>query len=85
MTNQTWTDTTFDPAGVDAVEIAGCIDLGDAIERVDSGDGATLFSVYVHRTGQGAECVADRNTAEEARAYGERLAGRLGVPVVDLL
>jgi len=44
-----WDAEEIDWAGEDALEIAGCADLGDAVERVEDADEADLFSVYVHR------------------------------------
>lgn len=73
-----WDAEEIDWAGVDALEIAGCADLGDAVERVEDADEADLFSVYVHRPGEGAECIADRDTLEAAVALAERLAADRG-------
>lgn len=75
----------------DAIELAGCVDLGDAVERCDGG-GADLWSVYFHFPAppgpdpdalRGVLCIADRDTIKEARAYGQELAARFALPVHD--
>ncbi|QZP06770.1 hypothetical protein [Caenibius sp. WL] len=87
-----WTETDGEIATLaltaDALEIAGCRDLGDFTERCD-GERADMFSVYFHFTPispndlQGAVCIADRDTLDEARALARELAERHELPVHD--
>ncbi|MES2903305.1 MAG: hypothetical protein V4696_03890 [Pseudomonadota bacterium] len=97
MTNKTDWTSPFIIAGLataDALEIAGCVDLGDCVERVaemgersgervDDQPGATFWSVYIWREGQGADCIADRSTAEEARAFAAKIAAERKLPIHD--
>ncbi|KPL67385.1 hypothetical protein SZ64_04260 [Erythrobacter sp. SG61-1L] len=73
----------------DAIEVAGCRDLGDGVERCD-GEPGDMWSVYFHFTPEwandpnelrGAMCIADRNTLKEAESYAAQLAARFTLPV----
>lgn len=92
-----WTDTPGEIARLgalaDAVELSGCADLGDAVERCDGAAGADLWSVYYHFPAppddappdalRGALCIADRDTPADARAFADELAKRFNIPVHD--
>lgn len=90
-----WTEETADIAALgataDAIEVAGCRDLGDSIERCD-GESADLFSVYFHFSPEwsadpnelrGALCIADRDQVDEARAFASELAQRFDLAIHD--
>lgn len=64
---------------VDAIEIAGCSDDGSDVERVEFG--GDFWSVYLHDPQSGADCIADRNTPQEAIDYASALGFGLRVPV----
>lgn len=88
-----WTETADEIASLgpkaDALELAGCRDLGDAVERCDD-EAANFYSVYFHFPHHwendpnglaGAICIADRDTLEDAKAYADELASRYGLKV----
>lgn len=57
----------------DAVEIAGCIETLEYIERVDDDREPQFWSVYLHLKEGGCECVADVNTQKQAQELAEVL------------
>lgn len=65
----------------DAIELAAIIEEDDAAERTRDWHNADYFSVYAHIAGQGADCIADRPTAQEARALAELWSAEYGLPV----
>lgn len=90
-----WTDNAAEIEALakqaDAIEVAGCADYGDVIERCD-GEPADFYSVYFHFTPkwdndpnglQGAMCIADRDTVGEARALAVVLGAQYLLPVND--
>lgn len=98
MTDYTWIDPELDLAGVDAIEVSGVIETeeradhpgsctalryGNPGERCDDDPQATFWSCYTHRDGEGATCVSDHNTVEEAQAFAKELALRAGCGVND--
>lgn len=77
-----WTDQHIDWQGIDALELSAVTDLGDAMEQVTSRGGRIdLYSVYIHREGQGAECIADRPTYQQALGLANSLGAARGLPV----
>lgn len=83
MRDYTWTasDLPALSARADAVEVAGVADLGETFERTECSTDAALWSVYLHMPDQGAQCVADRNTRQEALSVARSIAERLSVPL----
>lgn len=90
-----WTETAAEIAklavGADAIELAGCRDVGDFVERCDN-EQADFFSVYFHFSPEwendpnqmrGAMIIADRDTLAEARAFADEQAARWSLPVND--
>lgn len=91
-----WTDDAAEIAELgakaDAIEVAGCRDLGDGAERCDGEPGADMWSVYFHFSPEwsndpnellGALCIADRDSVQEARDFAAGLAALWGIPVHD--
>lgn len=71
---------TLDRADYDNVEVAPCAYLEDGVtvERIDDPSiKPDFWSVYLHCTWGGVECVADFATEAEADAYAETLKGWL--------
>lgn len=71
----------------DQIEIEPCCDVAGVIERCDVSE-SDLYSVYFHYAPQpdptafqGVECVADRDTLEEANSFARTLAAQFGLPV----
>lgn len=71
-------DTDLD--GVDAIEVAGCIDRDGNVE-VTSGEKAKYFSVYTRTLDVGVECICDFNTKAQAVEFARALAARTGISV----
>lgn len=79
-----WTDDACEIDALlplaDAIEIAGCIDDGTNVERINDATMANFFAVYLHftpdwdRDPTGAICIADRDTLAEARQFAGSLA-----------
>lgn len=98
MRSYKWTDTDAEIArlagyGPDGLELAGCREVGDGVERCDD-EQADFYSAYFHFTPQpeadqsahrGAFCIADRDTLDEARAFAEEQAARWSLPVNDFV
>ena len=93
-----WTDQRIDWKGVDCIEVAGCIDLGDSIERAmgqadgereDGHPSPDFYSVYIHKPHDwpgwegGVQCIADRNTHREAIGLARTFGRLYSVPVSD--
>lgn len=88
MNDYVWTHklTPENTAGIDLIEVDRCVDFGTFIERDhhEADEGLPRFySVYLHRPGEGADCVADRPTVEEARDYAATLSQAFEVPIHD--
>lgn len=75
----------------DSIEIAACVNVGDDIERTTDGP-ADFYSVYLQSDpkwhddpsgNEGAFCIADRDTLDEARAFAAELAARWSLPIND--
>lgn len=88
-----WTEQEIDWKGVASLEVAACREGTEEdgrgyVERIldhhPEGDTPALFSVYVYRTGKGAECIADRDTYRQARGLADSLANVRQVPIHDL-
>lgn len=88
-----WTEDAAEIASLapmaDAIEVAGCVDAGDCVERCD-GEESDMFSVYLHFTPEwpsdpnglaGALCIADRNTLAEALAFAAELSAAYGLAI----
>ena len=70
-------ETVEAPEHADGLEIAGCVDVGGGcMERVDAEDDASIFSVYWHIVGIGADCFADFLTLNEARIFADIIQSR---------
>lgn len=95
MTGFNWTDTAAEiaqlAASADAIELAGCREVADMVERCDD-QAADFYSVYFHFTPEwdndpngmrGMMCVADRGTLAEARAFADEQAARWSLPIND--
>ncbi|WP_147395499.1 hypothetical protein [Altericroceibacterium spongiae] len=91
MRNWTETDAELTYLGklADAIEVAGCVQFDDCVERVDNKD-AQFYSVYFHYTPEwpgdptglaGAMCIADRNTLYEAKSFAQELANHFELPI----
>lgn len=67
----------------DAIEISGCMFVaGDCVEPCTNPDDVpAFFSVYLHWTTGGVECVGDFATAERARAYAGQIRDAFGWPI----
>lgn len=67
---------------VNGIEVAPCEDVGGGIlERTEDSKWADVFSVYFHWQGEGAECIADRNSLAEAVKYATEWAVKLKMPL----
>jgi len=72
------------PEGVDAIEVAACVDVGDGcMERVVDTHPGAVFSVYWHLAAGGADCFADFVRADDARRYAAAIAAEHGLPWWD--
>lgn len=73
----------------DALELAGCIQDEDCVERVEEGITPTFYSVYGHVIGGGCEALHDWpdgfRDIEAIRAQCAVLADRLGFTVWDMV
>lgn len=88
MTDYTWNSAGFDPSNIDGIEVAGIFLLeGSVPERNDANTDSPYdyFSIYVYRTNQGVERIADRNTYHEALDFADRAADRFSVPIEDFV
>jgi len=66
--------------GVDAIEVAGCIELDRNVSVINE-ERAEFFSVYTRVTNEGVECICDFNTKGQALEFAKVLANRSKVPV----
>lgn len=79
----TWTQDPIDWTEVDALEVSGVIDDGDACVALrDATTRPHFWSVYVIRAGI-ADCVADRNTRFLALEWAEDVAAALDITIRD--
>lgn len=79
-----------DTSGFNAIEIQGVAEVpdpdpgceGQMLVEVDNSD-PTFFSVYLHRTEGGVECVGDFDTADMARNYAAIVSKWCALPIYD--
>lgn len=88
-----WTEQKINWQGVGLLEVATCVDLGEGHSEQLEGlsqkqdfeaQGLPIFySVYVWREGQGADCIADRPTQQQALGLADAFSRNRGLEIKD--